>query len=80
MAPTEPGRPADGRRRPRDFTYAVNGDGTVLTVSQFQDGVNVSVLQVVLTDRMSGNYTSPSYMRSIMRRGRTKTIRPYVQL
>ena len=34
-----------------------DGAGTVLTVSQFQDGVNVSVLQVVLTDRTSGNYT-----------------------
>ncbi|HKS19362.1 MAG TPA: DUF5801 repeats-in-toxin domain-containing protein, partial [Bradyrhizobium sp.] len=42
---------------PEGFTYAVNGTGTVLTVSQLQDGVNVSVLQVVLTDRTSGNYT-----------------------
>ena len=42
---------------PEGFTYAVNGAGTVLTVSQLQDGVNVSVLQVVLTDRITGNYT-----------------------
>ena len=42
---------------PEGFTYAVNGTGTVLTVSQLQDGVNVSVLQVVLTDRITGNYT-----------------------
>jgi T1SS-143 domain-containing protein len=42
---------------PEGFTYAVNGTGTVLTVSQMQDGVNVTVLQVVLTDRISGNYT-----------------------
>ena len=35
----------------------MNGAGTVLTISQLQDGVNVSVLQVVLTDRTSGNYT-----------------------
>ena len=47
---------ASGGNR-EEFTYAVNGAGTVLTVSQFQDGVNVSVLQIVLTDRTSGNYT-----------------------
>ena len=35
----------------------MNGAGTVLTVSQLQDGVNVSVLQVTLTDRITGNYT-----------------------
>ena len=36
------------------FTYAVNGDGTVLTISQLQGGSNVSVLQVVLTDQYVG--------------------------
>jgi T1SS-143 domain-containing protein len=42
---------------PEGFTYSVNGAGTILTVSQIQDGVSVSVLQIVLTDRTSGHYT-----------------------
>ncbi len=42
---------------PEGFTYSVNGAGTVLTVSQIQDGVSVSVLQIDLANRTSGNYT-----------------------
>lgn len=42
---------------PEGFHYSVNSSGTVLTVSQMQNGSSVDVIQVSLTDRFSGNYT-----------------------
>ncbi|MBR1126117.1 VWA domain-containing protein, partial [Bradyrhizobium lablabi] len=42
---------------PEGFTYSVDATGTVLTVSQMQNGVSVDVLQLTLTDTTSGSYS-----------------------
>jgi T1SS-143 domain-containing protein len=39
------------------FTYALNGNGTILTISQVQGDSPVDVLRVTLTDTVSGDYT-----------------------
>jgi T1SS-143 domain-containing protein len=46
-----------GTDAPNGFTYILNGAGTVLTVIQNQDGVDVEVLRITLADTTSGNYT-----------------------
>jgi hypothetical protein len=42
---------------PAGFTYAVNGSGTVLTISQQQGDTSVAVLQISLSDTTAGAYT-----------------------
>jgi len=45
-----------GTGAPAGFTYTLSGNGTVLTVSQIQDGISVDVLRLTLTDAVSGGY------------------------
>ena len=46
-----------GTGAPAGFTYILNDAGTILTVTQLQDGVAVEVLRITLTDTTSGDYT-----------------------
>ena len=46
-----------GTGAPTGFAYALNANGTILTVTQLQNGVNVPVLRITLADTTSGNYT-----------------------
>ena len=46
-----------GTGAPLGFTYALSAGGTVLTVSQIQNGVSVAVIQVTLSNTFDGAYT-----------------------
>ena len=46
-----------GSGAPAGFTYTLSGGGTILTISQVQDGSPVNVLRVTLTNTTSGAYT-----------------------
>ena len=46
-----------GSGAPAGFTYTLSGGGTILTISQIQDGSPVNVLRVTLTNTTSGAYT-----------------------
>ena len=39
------------------FIYTLSADGTVLTVSQFQNGVSVDVIRISLSNTTDGAYT-----------------------
>ena len=46
-----------GTGAPAGFTYALSAGGTVLTVSQIQNGISVAVVQVTLSNTIDGAYT-----------------------